>query len=107
MGLLRSVVVYGSHVAAPKMMERVVGGPDREDGLVDDGGAHGRVMCGWSHQEPGQQKSAVPIRKGASSSLERFLFGGFLPPHIGRLSPSSHRGISPSPVGSIGYPMRS
>ena len=34
---------------------------------------------------------------------ERFLFSGFLPLHIGGLSPSSHRGISPSPVGILWF----
>lgn len=71
------------------MVERVCRGADREDRPIAIDGccapmdgircAHVGVMCGLSHQEPGQQKSAVPVRKGALRSLERFLFGGFLP----------------------------
>ena len=74
-------------------MERVVGGgPDGEDGLVDGGGrcallkcircAHVVVMCGWSHQEPGQQKSAFLQERRLSKPGEIF---------VRRISPSAHR----------------
>jgi hypothetical protein len=45
-------------------------------------------VLGLAHQESGKQKNRLSIRKGGYRDPERFLFSGFLPLHIGRLSSS-------------------
>jgi hypothetical protein len=55
-----------------------------------------------AHQKPGQQKTADPNQEAAVKRGEIFCSADYSPLHIERHSPSSHRGISPSPVGSTG-----
>ena len=61
-GEVLCVVAPPGAVIVPQVVERVVRGPDREDRLIKDRCApmdsircaHVGVMCGLSHQEPGQ-----------------------------------------------------
>ena len=72
-GQVLGVVDPPGAVIIPEVVERIVGGgPDGEDGLVDGCCAHVGVMCGWSHQEPGQQKSAVPSGKALHKAWRDF-----------------------------------
>jgi hypothetical protein len=64
-------------------------------------------VCGLAHQKPGQQKTADPNQEAAVKARRDFCSADFSPLRIERHSPFSHRRISPSPVGSTGFPMRS
>jgi hypothetical protein len=60
-----------------------------------------------AHQKPEQQKTADPNQEAAVKARRDFCSADFSPLHIEDHSPFSHRRISPSPVGSTGFPMRS
>lgn len=53
-GEVLCVVAPPGAVIVPEVVEWIVRGPDGEDRLIKDRCAHVGVMCGLSHQEPGQ-----------------------------------------------------
>ena len=93
--MLRIVAPPGS-VIIPEMMVWVRGDEsDGECGII----AHG--MCRLHTRNPDIKKAPLRSGRALHKAWRDLLFSGFLPLHIGRLSPSSHRRISPSSVGIL------
>ena len=66
------------------------------------------LLLGFSPEISGHKKTAVPNQDRRSmKSEENFLFGLFTHTSLGVSAFANHRGISPSPVGTLTRPMRS
>jgi hypothetical protein len=65
------------------------------------------VRVGIGTPETRATKTADPNQEAAVKARRDFCSADFSPLRIERHLPFSHRRISPSPVGSTGFPMRS
>jgi hypothetical protein len=90
-------------VIIPEMVILVVGFADRQGGMLKKCCAHGSVSSGWRWhtRKPGNKKAPFRSGKALIEAWRDFCSADFSPPHIERIASLSHRGISPSPVGSL------
>ena len=79
--------------------------------ISPDADGYFRVIHGalrhWHIRDGGNKKTAGSNQEPAVKARRDFCSTDFSPLHIEGHSPFSHRGISLSPVGSTGFPMRS